>query len=83
MEDKAQFLKGCARMLVMQLLAERAMYGYELAAELTKRSAGIFDLGQGTLYPLLYSLEDKGLIRVSREAGSFVNIEIEKFQTGP
>ncbi len=43
------------------------MYGYELAAELDRRSAGIFALGQGTLYPLLYSLETKGLIRVSRE----------------
>jgi len=67
MENKSQFLKGCARTLVLQLLAERAMYGYELAIELEKRSAGIFGLGQGTLYPLLYSLQDKGLIRVARE----------------
>lgn len=43
------------------------MYGYELAAELQRRSAGIFALGQGTLYPLLYSLLAKGFIRVSRE----------------
>ncbi len=41
------------------------MYGYELAADLDRRSAGIFALGQGTLYPLLYSLETKGLIRVT------------------
>src|SRR5580658_3976429 len=67
MENKSQFLKGCARTLVLQLLAERPMYGYELAAELDKRSAGIFALGQGTLYPLLYSLETQGLIRVTRE----------------
>jgi PadR family transcriptional regulator PadR len=67
MENKSQFLKGCARTLVLQLLAERPMYGYELAAELDRRSTGIFALGQGTLYPLLYSLETKGLIRVTRE----------------
>jgi PadR family transcriptional regulator PadR len=67
MENKSQFLKGCARTLVLQLLAERAMYGYELAAELGRRSGGIFELGQGTLYPLLYSLETQGLIRVTRE----------------
>ena len=67
MENKSQFLKGCARTLVLQLLQERPMYGYELAAELDRRSAGIFALGQGTLYPLLYSLENKGLIRVTRE----------------
>ena len=54
----------------MQLLAQRPMYGYELAAELDRRSSGIFALGRGTLYPLLYSLETKGLIRVSREETS-------------
>lgn len=67
MEGQTQFLKGCARTLVLQLLQERPMYGYELAAELQRRSAGIFALGQGTLYPLLYSLESKGQIRVARE----------------
>jgi DNA-binding PadR family transcriptional regulator len=67
MENKSQFIKGCARTLVLQLLAQRPMYGYELAAELDQRSDGIFALGQGTLYPLLYSLETKGLIRVTRE----------------
>jgi PadR family transcriptional regulator PadR len=67
MENKSQFIKGCARTLVLQLLAERPMYGYELAAALDRRSNGIFELGQGTLYPLLYSLESKGLIRVVRE----------------
>src|SRR5690349_12568464 len=40
---------------------------YELAAALARRSDGIFALGQGTLYPLLYSLEKKGLIEVGRE----------------
>ena len=67
MESKSQFLKGCARTLVLQLLSERSMYGYELAAALAQRSEGIFSLGQGTLYPLLYSLESKRLIEVARE----------------
>jgi DNA-binding PadR family transcriptional regulator len=67
MESKSQFLKGCARTLVLQLLSEKPMYGYELAAALGQRSEGVFSLGQGTLYPLLYSLESKGLIEVSRE----------------
>lgn len=43
------------------------MYGYELAAALAERSEDVFALGQGTLYPLLYSLEAKGLIEVARE----------------
>ncbi|MDB5356000.1 MAG: transcriptional regulator, PadR-like family [Phycisphaerales bacterium] len=70
MENKSQFLKGCARTLVLQLLGERPMYGYEIATALAERSRDIFALGQGTLYPLLYSLEGKGLIRVAREEKS-------------
>src|ERR1043165_7086963 len=67
MENRAQFLKGVARTLVLGLLRERPMYGYEMATALAARSEGVFALGQGTLYPVLYSLEKKGLIRVSRE----------------
>ena len=67
MKNRSQFIKGFARTLVLQLLAERPMYGYELAAELQRRSDGTFALAQGTLYPLLYSLERKGLIHVTRE----------------
>lgn len=66
-DGRTQFLKGCARTLVLQLLSEEPMYGYELSQALAKRSQGIFALGQGTLYPLLYSLESKRLIRVARE----------------
>lgn len=66
-DGRTQFLKGCARTLVLQLLSEEPMYGYELSQALAKRSHGIFALGQGTLYPLLYSLESKRLIRVARE----------------
>lgn len=66
-DNRSQFLKGCARTLVLRLLSEREMYGYELASALAERSEGVFALGQGTLYPLLYSLEGKGLIEVARE----------------
>jgi len=64
---RTQFLKGCARTLVLKVLSERPRYGYEIAAELARRSERVFELGQGTLYPMLYSLEKKKLIRVERE----------------
>lgn len=67
MGSQAQYRKGCARTLVLKILSERPMYGYEIATTLAKRSEDIFLLGQGTLYPLLYSLEKKGLICVDRE----------------
>jgi PadR family transcriptional regulator PadR len=38
------------------------MYGYELSAAVERRSGGVLTLGRGTLYPLLYNLEAKGLV---------------------
>ncbi len=67
MKSRAQYRKGCARTLVLKVLSERPMYGYEIATTLAQRSEDIFSLGQGTLYPLLYSLEKKGMIRVSKK----------------
>lgn len=62
MKSMTQFMKGCARTVVLKVLSERSMYGYEIASELARRSEDVFELGQGTLYPMLYSLEKKGLI---------------------
>jgi DNA-binding PadR family transcriptional regulator len=60
---QTEFLKGCTETMVLRLLAERAMYGYELMQEIRARAGGAFSLGQGTIYPLLYALERKGLVR--------------------
>ena len=79
MENKSQFLKGCARTLVLQLLAEREMYGYEIASAAGEPERRGFSLGQGTLYPLLYSLEGKGLIRVAREEESAAQGRIRRY----
>lgn len=67
MKSRAQYRKGCARTLVLKIISERPMYGYEIATMLAQRSENIFSLGQGTLYPLLYSLEKKGLICVCKK----------------
>jgi len=70
MRFERELLKGLAPTLVMELLARQAMYGYELSEALAKRSDGIFDLGKGTLYPLLYNLEAKSLITGSWQTGA-------------
>lgn len=47
------------------------MYGYELVEALAHRTDGVLAMGQSTLYPLLYNLEAKGLVRSKwREAAS-------------
>lgn len=63
MKLETQWLKGVAPTVVLQCLSARPMYGYELIEEITRRSGEVLTLGQGTLYPLLYNLEAKGLVK--------------------
>lgn len=55
-------LAGSTAMLILKLLEEQDMYGYQMIAELAKRSDDTFHLKAGTLYPLLHSLEKKKLL---------------------
>ena len=65
MEDRflQQLKKGVLEMLVLELLCRKPAYGYELLTMLKEHSHGMFALKEGTLYPILYRLEDDGLIR--------------------
>jgi PadR family transcriptional regulator PadR len=56
-------LKGSAPVVVLEILSGGAMYGYELSQAIEQRSGEILTLGKGTLYPLLYNLEAKKLVR--------------------
>jgi PadR family transcriptional regulator PadR len=62
MKFERELLKGVAPVVVLEILSRGKMYGYELSEALEQRSRGILSLGRGTLYPLLYNLEAKGLI---------------------
>ncbi|MCC2254505.1 PadR family transcriptional regulator [Ruminococcus sp. CLA-AA-H200] len=64
-----QMKKGVLDMIVLKLISEKDTYGYELLQELEKRGDGFFDLKEGTLYPVLYRLEDGGLIEASWKNG--------------
>lgn len=55
-------ISGSMSMLILRLLSEKDMYGYEMIDTLRKRSENIFELKAGTLYPLLHSLEDKNYL---------------------
>ncbi|MBN1366431.1 MAG: helix-turn-helix transcriptional regulator [Dehalococcoidales bacterium] len=48
--------------LLLCLLAEKPMYGYQVIKELSGRSKGYFNFKEGTLYPALHRLETLGLI---------------------
>ena len=57
-----QLKKGVLELLVLQTICRGPTYGYELISQLSSRSGGLFTLREGTLYPILYRLEDDGLI---------------------
>lgn len=63
MKFESQLLKGIAPVVVLEILSNGPMYGYELSQSIVKRSGDILSLGKGTLYPLLYNLEAKKLIK--------------------
>lgn len=52
-------VSGSMGMLILRLLSEKDMYGYEMIDTLKKRSENVFELKAGTLYPLLHGLEEK------------------------
>lgn len=55
-------LTSSTTMLILKLLEEKDMYGYQMIDELSKKSNNVFLLKAGTLYPLLHGLEQKGII---------------------
>lgn len=56
------FKRGVTEMLVLSLLAQKDLYGYQITQTITKRTGGVYTLLEGTLYPILYRLEDTGCI---------------------
>jgi|SRR3990172_4208521 len=62
MRHIAQLLKGNTDVLLLTLLQEEAMYGYQIMKELERRSEGYFKFREGTLYPALHRLERDGCI---------------------
>jgi PadR family transcriptional regulator PadR len=54
-------------MLVLQVLSDRAMHGYELVQSITARTAGALEFGEGSIYPILHRLEAAGVLAGKRE----------------
>lgn len=67
--DKS-LISGSTAMLLLRLLSEKDMYGYEMIETLRTRSENVFELKAGTLYPLLHQMEGKALLTsYEEEAG--------------
>ena len=63
MDFDREFLTGTVSVLILSLLREREMYGYEMLQEAERRSASALRLKEGTLYPALHQMERSGLLK--------------------
>ncbi len=59
--------RGTVELVLLTLLQEQDMYGYQLSQEMELRSKGRFTLQEGSLYPVLYRLSDRGYISYRQE----------------
>src|SRR5437660_6438822 len=55
--------KGSAELLILSLVEDRPRHGYEIGQLIELRSRGVLHFNVGSLYPLLYRLENRGWIR--------------------
>jgi PadR family transcriptional regulator PadR len=69
MKLEREMMRGAGPTAVLQLLSGGEMYGYQIVESLTQKSKGVFELGQSTLYPMLYNLEAKKLVKSQEKVG--------------
>ena len=62
MTPRRDLLQGSSNSLLLCLIEQQPMYGYQIIKELEARSQGYFKFKEGTLYPALHRLEKSGLI---------------------
>lgn len=61
------FKRGTVELLILTLLQDQDMYGYQLSQELAARSRGLYSLQESSMYPTLYRLVEKKLISDRQE----------------
>jgi len=58
-----EWKKGSAELLILTLLEQQARHGYDICKLISTRSGGMLTFHVTTLYPLLYRLEARGLVK--------------------
>jgi PadR family transcriptional regulator PadR len=62
MEFSQDLVKGSIIPVILAMVRERPMYGYEMVKQVNARTGGRLEWREGTLYPALHKLESEGLI---------------------
>ena len=61
------YLSGVPEIVILRLLSNREMYGYELVEQIEVESESAIVLGEGVVYPVLHTLEQRGLLKARRK----------------
>lgn len=70
MSNNREWLRTGSQLMILSLIEEKDRYGYEIVKELEERSDDTFTMKEGTLYPILHRMEDKGYLKSYSEKGS-------------
>ena len=67
-EERVELLKGTLDMLILKVVALAPIHGYAIAQRIQQISRDFFQLQQGSLYPALHRLEDRGWLKAEWKA---------------
>lgn len=63
MNERADLLQGTLDLLILKVLMQRPLHGWAIAKQLLIQSGEVLEIGQGSLYPALYRLENRGWVQ--------------------
>lgn len=65
-ETNPNFMNGVPELLILRLLQQEEMYGYEIVQAIRDRTDAVIAVGEGVVYPVLHGLEQNGALKSRR-----------------
>ncbi len=69
-ETNPNFMNGVPELLILTLLQQEEMYGYEIVQAIRSRTSAVIAVGEGVVYPVLHGLERDGALKSRRKTVS-------------
>lgn len=66
-ETNPNFMNGVPELLILRLLQQEEMYGYEIVQAIRSRTGAVIAVGEGVVYPVLHGLEREGALKSRRK----------------
>jgi PadR family transcriptional regulator PadR len=65
-ETNPHFMNGVPELLILKLLYQQEMYGYEIVQSIHNGTGAVIAVGEGVVYPVLHALQREGALRSRR-----------------